>query len=476
VKKIFLILLLIPLVSSGQKSNDADALKLCVALQSNNFTTDAEAEDAVSKILSVIGASQKPILQACSNINNAVAAVYKGQRYILYDRDFMNSLTAGSNQYWSNMFILAHEVGHHINGHSLDIILYANDVIDPKSLEERRKQELEADEFAGFVLAKLGASLRQASLVMQNIPSISNENTSTHPSRNKRIASVNKGFKKGDTKKEIVNQKSSQNKKLNKNIDNKGNWSGYGSTINDWIKAAEKREGRKLDPFELNDVKNWNPEKQKKSFSSGISYRTGNKTESLQLEIFQRKYRDIKGPFSDGSYYNIRKAQRLNNIQQKYMPFMEIRIYLNDFKEMPKFQRFGNNPEYKKFDEGFIVKFHYIIDDNIRGYFLVELDGYEQDMSVPLIKNSKGEWEREYVKYIPEGIELGRFENNEEEILNLIKFIDGIKVGKKLYLKMGNERMSWDEYFDNREWTIDNDLECYTYEFDLTGSSKALQL
>ena len=196
-KKLILLLLFIPLVSFGQKSNDADALKLCVALQSNNFTTDAEAEDAVNKILSVIGASQKPVLQACSNINNAVAAVYKGQRYILYDRDFMNSLTAGSNQYWSNMFILAHEVGHHINGHSLDIVLYASDIIDPKSLEERRKQELEADEFAGFVMAKLGATLKQTSLVMRDIPSISNENDSTHPSKEKRISSVRVGFKKG---------------------------------------------------------------------------------------------------------------------------------------------------------------------------------------------------------------------------------------------------------------------------------------
>tara|TARA_B110000037_G_scaffold215547_1_gene273103 strand:- start:497 stop:1462 length:966 start_codon:yes stop_codon:yes gene_type:complete len=95
------------------------------------------------------------------------------------------------------MFILAHEVGHHINGHSLDIVLYASDIIDPKSLEERRKQELEADEFAGFVMAKLGATLKQTSLVMRDIPSISNENDSTHPSKEKRISSVRVGFKKG---------------------------------------------------------------------------------------------------------------------------------------------------------------------------------------------------------------------------------------------------------------------------------------
>ena len=145
-KKLIIFFVFIVSASYGQTS---DALKLCVAIQ-NNFTTNTEANNAVDKILSVIGTSQKPILQPCSNINNAVAASYKGQRYILYDKEFMESLTVGRNKYWSNMFILAHEVGHHINGHSLDIILYQNDVINPKSLSTRRSQELEADEFAGF--------------------------------------------------------------------------------------------------------------------------------------------------------------------------------------------------------------------------------------------------------------------------------------------------------------------------------------
>jgi len=197
-----IIYLFIALISFKSFSQTNDALKLCVAIQANNFSTDSEAQDAIDKILSVIGTSQKPVLQACSNINNAVAVAYKGQRYILYDRDFMNSLTKGNNKYWSNMFILAHEVGHHINGHSLDVMLYSKDVINPKSLFTKRKQELEADEFAGFVLAKLGATLKQTSEVLLNLPSISNENTSTHPSRDKRITSVRIGFKKGYIKKE----------------------------------------------------------------------------------------------------------------------------------------------------------------------------------------------------------------------------------------------------------------------------------
>lgn len=206
-KKLIQLLLIIPLLSFGQKNNDAEALKLCLALQSNNFTSDIESENAIDKIMSVIGTSQKPILQACNNINNAVAAVYKGQRYILYDRKFIKSLTTGSNKYWSNMFILAHEIGHHINGHSLDILLYVNNVIDPKSLNEKRNQELEADEFAGFVLAKLGATLNETSKVLLNIPQITNERSSTHPSRDKRIMSVETGFKKGKLNDDTISNK-----------------------------------------------------------------------------------------------------------------------------------------------------------------------------------------------------------------------------------------------------------------------------
>jgi len=197
-KKLFIYFFFI--VSSAY-SQTSDALKLCVALQ-DNFTSNYEANNAVDKILSVIGTSQKPILQPCSNINNAVAASYKGQRYILYDKVFMESLTVGRNKYWSNMFILAHEVGHHINGHSLDIILYQNDVINPKSLSTRRSQELEADEFAGFVLAKLGATFNQTSKVLLNIPKISNDYDSTHPSTDKRIRAVKNGWERGYVKKE----------------------------------------------------------------------------------------------------------------------------------------------------------------------------------------------------------------------------------------------------------------------------------
>tara|TARA_R110002124_G_scaffold281958_1_gene456730 strand:- start:624 stop:1817 length:1194 start_codon:yes stop_codon:yes gene_type:complete len=194
-KKLLLLLLFIPFVSFGQDyGNDSDALKLCTAIQNNSFISDSKADNALDRILSVIGASKRFVLQSCDNINNAVATSYKGIRYILYDRDFMDSLDSGDN--WSNLFILAHEVGHHINGHSLDIILYANDIVDPKSLLEKRNQELEADEFAGFILGKLGATLKQTSSSINLISSEKDDTYSTHPSKSKRLAAIEKGYKK----------------------------------------------------------------------------------------------------------------------------------------------------------------------------------------------------------------------------------------------------------------------------------------
>ena len=194
-QKLIIILLFIPIVSFGQDyGNDSDALKLCTAFQTNSFISDSKADNALDRILSVIGASKRFVLQPCDNINNAVATSYKGIRYILYDRDFMDSLDSGDN--WSNLFILAHEVGHHINGHSLDLVLYAAEVVEPESLANQRKQELEADEFAGFVLAKLGGPISAANQTISSISTNSDDSYSTHPSRDKRLKAVSKGYYK----------------------------------------------------------------------------------------------------------------------------------------------------------------------------------------------------------------------------------------------------------------------------------------
>ena len=163
----FLIILFIFIGPVNAQSYDdaSEASKLCLLAQGSigdNFTNDRDADISLEKILSVIGASKRFILQPCSDINNAVATSYKGLRYILYDKSFMSTI-ANNSTAWSQLFILAHEVGHHINGHSIDILLAAADVVEPKTLAAKRQQELESDEFAGFILGKLGATLEQTS-------------------------------------------------------------------------------------------------------------------------------------------------------------------------------------------------------------------------------------------------------------------------------------------------------------------------
>ena len=208
--RILIILLFISFSSFGQEfrsyldnANEAD--KICAAYAGKSYISDKAANEALQLILSTIGASKRFVLASCENIPNAMAISLKGIRYIFYNREFMSDIISKTN-YWSNMSILAHEVGHHINGHTTDAILIINDVVDMESLSESRKMELEADEFAGFVLAKLGATFTEASEAIALISSDDDDTYSTHPSKSKRIAAISKGYNNatGETTGEIT--------------------------------------------------------------------------------------------------------------------------------------------------------------------------------------------------------------------------------------------------------------------------------
>jgi tetratricopeptide (TPR) repeat protein len=195
-------LLIFSHLSAQDYGNKADALELCTEMQTNNFSSSIDAENALEKILNVIGASKRFVLQPCNNINNAVAISYKGIRYILYDNNFMNSINNMNN--WGNLFILAHEVGHHINGHSLDLILYSSKSVESKTLAQKRIQELEAYEFAGFILAKLGGNISEAYKLINKISSNKDDIYSTHPNTTKRLNAIKIGYNKALNKKSVV--------------------------------------------------------------------------------------------------------------------------------------------------------------------------------------------------------------------------------------------------------------------------------
>lgn len=135
--------------------------------------------DIINKILSYSGIpSNFDIYKA--NIENAVATIIENQRYILYDERLLDYTDKSTKSRWSSISILAHEIGHHLSGHTLS------------SSSDQLKAELEADKFSGFVLYKMGASMEDASKAIDLLGTLSD--TETHPSKSKRIQEIKKGW------------------------------------------------------------------------------------------------------------------------------------------------------------------------------------------------------------------------------------------------------------------------------------------
>lgn len=192
IKKLVLAsILLISFANYSQKHTSG--IDVCIALK--GFNSSTEAESALDKIISTVGISKNFVMQECPNVSNASALQVKGVRYIFYNKAWMSTINDSS---FDGLFVLAHEVGHHVNGHALDWVVLASNSVTPTSLAEDREQELQADEFAGFVMAKLGASLDEACAVINRVSKDSDDKYSTHPSRSKRLMAIKKGFENGN--------------------------------------------------------------------------------------------------------------------------------------------------------------------------------------------------------------------------------------------------------------------------------------
>jgi len=165
---------------------DNEGTELCDFMQLSAFTNNAEAERAVDMILRPLGLPRNFVLVSCPNINNALAITASdGLRYIVYDNDFINSIKGSSD--WGAMSILAHELGHHLSGHT---------TFSAATLADQRFKEIQADEFAGFILYKLGASLVESQSAVLALPNVNGSDVySTHPAKEKRLAAIEKGYK-----------------------------------------------------------------------------------------------------------------------------------------------------------------------------------------------------------------------------------------------------------------------------------------
>ena len=148
-----------------------------------SFSSTAQGKQIAQQIIDAVGLKPSFEVQA-ANIDNAAAVVYGGKRYVLYNPTFINKLVRTTGTEWAAISVLAHEIGHHLNGHTVS------------ARGSQPALELEADEFSGFVLRKMGASLSQAQAAMKTLAST--RASRTHPGQYDRLTSIEKGWQHAD--------------------------------------------------------------------------------------------------------------------------------------------------------------------------------------------------------------------------------------------------------------------------------------
>ena len=145
----------------------------------NQFQSVYEAKQIVNTMLDTIRWKENFNLREQNGIQNAYATILSGQRYIVYDNNFLEDIDAYAKTKWASMSIMAHEMGHHYYNH----VVSAQGSSVPK--------EIEADAFSGYMMEKMGATLEQALAAMRAIGT--DRQTSTHPAKSDRLTAITNG-------------------------------------------------------------------------------------------------------------------------------------------------------------------------------------------------------------------------------------------------------------------------------------------
>ena len=153
------------------------------------FSTSSDAEKIVSGIMDAMGLESNFKIKV-ADVPNVEATIKHHERYILYNPEFVKKVNEVTKDKWASIFILAHEVGHHLDGHT------------EAGLRSCPAIELEADQFAGFALCKMGATLQQSKLAMYYISNMAS--SKTHPGRPDRLAAIKKGWNKAQMQKDLA--------------------------------------------------------------------------------------------------------------------------------------------------------------------------------------------------------------------------------------------------------------------------------
>ena len=181
--------------ANGQKTAEFDAISPGYASDLNTappkfsyltsdlaFFSRVDAEDTVADILEAVGLTASNFQVAPGDpelVPSAAAAIRGTQRFLLYNPNFIRHIKDATGSRWAGVSIMAHEIAHHIEGHTIGRQMGAS-------------LELEADRWSGFTLQRMGASLREAQLVIDLVGS--DVPSSTHPAGSERLEAIEEGW------------------------------------------------------------------------------------------------------------------------------------------------------------------------------------------------------------------------------------------------------------------------------------------
>jgi tetratricopeptide (TPR) repeat protein len=162
----------------------------------SGYTSSIKSQSLVSEILKKVGiVDANFILKTCNDSKNATAVFWKNKRFIILDEYYLSSLSK-NDQYWFYLFVLSHEIGHHLYGH----------MFEKSNLEKSRNEELQADRFAGLMIRKFNGNINNIKNALQSINHPKLNNTS-HPILTDRLNAAYLGYNSAIEEEEKVLKK-----------------------------------------------------------------------------------------------------------------------------------------------------------------------------------------------------------------------------------------------------------------------------
>jgi len=145
-----------------------------------------KANAIIAEILNVVKLKWNGRILECPDFGGKlVTFVENGTPWIVYDSELFSEASEFNS--WAIKGMFAHELSHHLMYHTS---------YDPTNYRLMRREELDADEWAGYILRKLGANKKESLLFLDlaEHPSCEIEEFSTHPCRKQRDEAVLKGW------------------------------------------------------------------------------------------------------------------------------------------------------------------------------------------------------------------------------------------------------------------------------------------